>query len=58
MTCQQCVEVLSEYVAGTMRMQNRAETERHLSRCARCPGYLRQYAGTLRLAKAAFGERK
>jgi anti-sigma factor RsiW len=47
-TCQEVVEVVSDYLEGLVDDATRAEIEAHLELCPGCDEYLRQMRTTLR----------
>lgn len=49
MTCQELVELVTEYLEGTLPADVRARMERHLSGCDGCTHYLEQMRQTIRL---------
>ena len=51
MTCQELVEVLIDYVAGSLDASTRGLLETHLADCPECLEYLRSYRETIRLAR-------
>lgn len=56
MTCRECGEFLSDYLAGELPSDVRSTFERHLSLCPNCVTYLEQYRATVRAGQAAFGD--
>jgi predicted anti-sigma-YlaC factor YlaD len=50
LSCQEIVELVTEYVEGTMDGQLRVAFEAHLAACEGCVHYLEQIAATIRLA--------
>ena len=48
MTCKELVELITEYLEGTLASEVRARFERHLSACEWCQTYLDQMQITLR----------
>ena len=48
--CRDVVELLNDYLDGTLRGDAREEVERHLVPCAGCVAYLRQLGLTLDVA--------
>jgi len=52
-TCRDAIDVLDDYVDGTMPPAVAAELERHLADCAPCRAYLATYRKTRELAAAA-----
>jgi predicted anti-sigma-YlaC factor YlaD len=55
LTCRELTEFVADYLAGELASERRALFEEHLVECPECHAYLRSYAGTLRLAKHAYG---
>ena len=49
MTCQELVELVTEYLEGTLPADVRARMERHLSGCDGCTHYLEQMRQTIHL---------
>jgi anti-sigma factor RsiW len=50
LTCQELVELVTEYFEGTLPPEERTRFEAHLSACRGCRAYLRQMQQTVRLA--------
>ena len=50
MTCQELVEVITDYLEGKLLPAERARFEAHLSGCDGCRTYLDQMRQTIRLA--------
>ena len=50
LVCQQVVELVSEYLEGTLSRGERRRFERHLVGCPHCTEYLAQMRETIRLA--------
>ena len=48
MMCQELVEVLTEYLDGTLGAHDRARLEAHLTVCDDCQVYLDQFKTTMR----------
>jgi Putative zinc-finger len=48
-TCREAVELVTEYVEGTLDGERRAAFEAHLSCCDWCDAYLEQFRITLRV---------
>lgn len=48
LTCQELVELVTEYLEGTLPAQKRAEFEEHLQDCEGCTRYLEQMRITIR----------
>ena len=53
MTCREAIDVLADYLDGTMPPDVAAELERHLAECAPCRAYLATYRKTRELGTAA-----
>jgi anti-sigma factor RsiW len=53
MTCREAIDVLADYLDGTMPRDLAAEFERHLADCAPCRAYLATYRKTRALGIAA-----
>ena len=49
MTCKELVELVTEYLEGTLQEDVRMRMERHLSGCDGCTTYLEQMRQTIRL---------
>ena len=47
--CQEVVELVSDYLEGTLRRGQRRRFERHLAGCEHCSEYLAQMRETIRL---------
>jgi predicted anti-sigma-YlaC factor YlaD len=50
MTCQELVELVTEYLEGAMEADSCARFEAHLARCRGCRAHLRQVRQTIRVA--------
>ena len=48
MSCKELVEVITEYIEGTLPAEDRARFERHLAGCEGCHAYLDQMRETIR----------
>ena len=48
MTCQKLVELLTEYLEGTLAETERSRFERHLAECDGCQTYIEQMRQTIR----------
>jgi len=55
LTCRELADFLAEYLDGTLDPDTRILFDAHLAVCPDCVTYLRSYAQTIRLAKAACG---
>ena len=49
-TCQEMVELVTDYVEGALPEPDRARFEQHLSLCDGCGAYLAQIRETIRMA--------
>jgi anti-sigma factor RsiW len=47
MTCRELVEVVSDYLDGTLPKQDRLRLEQHLERCPYCVHYIEQMRQTI-----------
>jgi len=47
MTCQQLVELVTEYLEGTLPIEQRARFEQHLAACPGCADYVQQMRLTI-----------
>jgi len=54
MTCRDAIEVLSEYRAGGLTPERRAEVDRHLADCTHCSEYFASYPQTPGFARDVF----
>jgi putative zinc finger protein len=50
LTCQEIVELVTDYIEGTMGGDLRASFEFHLAKCDGCTHYIEQIGATIRLA--------
>jgi predicted anti-sigma-YlaC factor YlaD len=50
LTCREMVEIVTDYLEGTMGPELRERFEEHLSRCDGCSNYLTQMRETIRLS--------
>ena len=48
--CQQAVELVTDYLEGTLSRRDRKRFERHLAACEHCTEYLEQMRATVRLS--------
>jgi anti-sigma factor RsiW len=48
MSCKELVEVITEYLEGTLAAEDRARFERHRAGCDGCKAYLDQMRATIR----------
>ena len=51
--CKDCVDLLGEYIEGTLAPARAQELEDHLSTCPPCITFLRTYRATRRLCRSA-----
>jgi anti-sigma factor RsiW len=49
LTCQQAVELVTDYLTGVLPRRSRLRFEAHLAGCPDCPEYLDQMRATIRL---------
>jgi anti-sigma factor RsiW len=54
MNCRECTEFLIDYHAGELPADVAAAFDGHLAKCGPCVDYVRHYARTIALEKAAF----
>ena len=47
LTCRELVEVITDYLEGSMRDDDRARFERHLAGCSGCASVLAQFRATI-----------
>jgi anti-sigma factor RsiW len=50
MTCRELVQVITDYLEGTLSWRDRRRFERHLRECDGCTIYVEQMRETIRLA--------
>lgn len=55
-TCEECIEVLVDYVDGTMDAVTVAAFERHFADCPPCLDFLRTYKTTIHVSKRHFDD--
>jgi anti-sigma factor RsiW len=53
MTCQEVVELVTDYLDGALAPEDAARLEAHLQGCDGCTAYIEQFRTTTRLAAAA-----
>jgi len=53
-TCRECSEFLSDYLAGELGNEIRTTFEEHLRRCPNCVTYLDQFKRTIAAGRRAF----
>jgi anti-sigma factor RsiW len=51
MYCQDCVELLADYVEGALPEEKKLALEEHLSYCPPCVTFVRTYKATTRVAR-------
>ena len=49
LVCQQAVELVTDYLEGTLSRRDRRRFEAHLKNCPNCSAYLEQIRTTIRL---------
>jgi anti-sigma factor RsiW len=49
LVCQQAVELVTDYLEGTLSRRDRRRFEAHLEKCPNCSAYLEQIRTTIRL---------
>jgi anti-sigma factor RsiW len=49
LVCQELVELVTDYLEGTLSRRDRARFDTHIAGCAHCTEYLAQFRETLRL---------
>jgi len=49
--CRECVELLADYMDGTLSAQQKEQLEDHLSHCSPCVTFVRTYKATARLCR-------
>ena len=52
LTCQELVELVTDYLEGALPAAERARFERHLDACPGCVAYVEQFRETVRLTGA------
>jgi predicted anti-sigma-YlaC factor YlaD len=50
LSCQEVVEILGDYLEGTMPPEDRVRLDEHLAECDGCTAYLDQLRTTIRLS--------
>ena len=48
-SCRELVELVSDYLEGTLTASDRARLESHVARCGNCAAYVRQMRETITL---------
>ena len=56
MTCQELVELVTDYLEGALPHEDRAQFEAHLAACPGCETYLAQVEATIAIARATGDE--
>ena len=51
MSCQELVELVTDYLEGALSEEDRARFDEHLAECAGCRAYLAQMRSTLRVVR-------
>jgi len=49
LSCQELVELVTEYLEGTLSRRDRARFEAHLAVCTNCTRYVEQFRETVRI---------
>jgi anti-sigma factor RsiW len=49
LTCQELVELVTEYLEGTLSRRDRKRFEQHIANCGNCSEYVEQFRETIRL---------
>ena len=49
LSCQEIVELVTDYLEGALEPEEHARVEQHLAGCAKCDAYLEQIRTTIRL---------
>jgi anti-sigma factor RsiW len=52
LSCQELVELVTDYLEGTLPPEERARFDAHLAECPGCDRYLEQMRATIELARA------
>jgi len=52
MTCQELVELVSDYLDGALALEDRARFDAHLAECPGCERFVEQMRATLALTRA------
>lgn len=55
-TCEECIEVLVDYVDGTMDAVTLEAFEAHFADCPPCVDFLKTYKATITVSKKVFDE--
>ena len=56
MTCQELVELVTDYLEGVLPREDVARFEEHVAACPGCATYLEQVEATIALTRASGGE--
>jgi anti-sigma factor RsiW len=56
MYCQDCVNLLADFLDGTLPEEQRAALEEHLSYCPPCVTFVRTYKATTRVARRSLAQ--
>jgi len=56
MTCREVIDLVADYLANDLCPRARHRFEAHFAACPDCVTYVRGYADTIRLARAAYAE--
>jgi anti-sigma factor RsiW len=49
LTCRELVELVTEYLEGSLSRRDRSRFDRHIAGCPNCTAYLAQFRETIRL---------
>jgi len=49
LTCQELVELVTDYLEGALSRRDRKRFEKHISACSNCTEYVAQFRETIRL---------
>ena len=49
LTCRELVELVTDYLDGSLSWRDRARFDRHIAGCPNCTAYLAQFRETIRL---------
>jgi len=52
LTCRELVELVTDYLAGSLSGRDRARFDAHIAGCVNCTAYLEQFRETIRLTGA------
>jgi anti-sigma factor RsiW len=56
LVCQEAVELMSDYVEGTLSRRDRRRLEKHLASCPHCSMYLEQIRATIAASGVVYPE--